>query len=425
MRVVTLGLPLYTLWMERAAGSMADVGASGAPTGHDPMTLPVGTRLLHIGPHKTGTTALQNTLIWDREKLPEQGLEYLVAGERRNANFAARAIRQRPTQKLESPDSVPMHLWTDLVKAAKSSTSDRVLISGEGFSDCNPEEIEQIAQDLDPDKLHIAVTLRPLAKILTSQWQQYIQNNMKRASLDRFLHETLDPEPQSTESGFWRRHRHDQLIKRWAEPVGAQNLTVIVVDDREPGLIMRAFERLTGLHEGTLTPNKNPINRSLTLAETEIVRAYYTLMEEQGYNARIYRKGVSIRPALFLKEHRNPGPEEEKIQLPEWAAERTLQISRQIVEGIRESGVRVIGDLESLTRATASRGLQNVIIPAELAAHLAVGMLVKSGLARKRSEIKKTPARSRAKRIAEKISSSSRIGNFAIAIARRILRRLI
>jgi len=407
---------------DRSVGLGGDVVKAPAS---DPMTLPVGARLLHIGPHKTGTTALQNTLIWEREKLPAQGVEYLVAGERRNANFAARAIRQRPTQKLESPDSVPMHLWTGLVQAARNTTASRVLISGEGFSDCNPEEIARIARDLDPGKLHIAVTLRPLAKILTSQWQQYIQNNMKRASLDRFLHETLDPEPQSVESGFWRRHRHDQLVERWAAPIGAQNLTVVVVDDREPELIMRAFERLTGLRDGTLTPNRNPINRSLTLAETEIVRAYYMLMEEQGFNPRVYRKGVSIRPALFLKEQRNPGPDEAKIQLPEWAAERTRAISRQIVDGIGRSGVRVIGDLENLTRASGSSGAQQVNIPADLAAHLAVGMLVKSGLARKKSEPKPIPARSSLKRFAERLSSSSRAGNLLVSVARRLLRRFI
>ncbi len=399
------------------------VGSSGLT--RDPMTLPAGSRLLHIGPHKTGTTALQNTLIWDREKLPEQGVEYLVAGERRNANFAARAIRQRPTQKLESPDSVPMSLWTDLVGAAKSSTAGHVLISGEGFADCSADEIARIARDLDPTKLHIAVTLRPLAKILTSQWQQYIQNNMKRASLDRFLHETLDPEPQSTESGFWRRHRHDQLVTRWAAPIGAQNLTVVVVDDRQPELIMRAFERLTGLREGTLTPNRNPINRSLTLPETEIIRAYYTLMEAQGYNPRIYRKGTSIRPALFLKEQRQPGPEEERIQLPEWAAERTRAISHQIVDGIRASGVRVIGDLESLTRAVAAPTAGQVHIPADLAAHLTVGMLVKGGLAKKKGAPKPIPARSTIKRIAQRVSSSSRIGSVAVSAARRLARRFI
>ena len=391
----------------------------------DPMTLPVGSRLLHIGPHKTGTTALQNTLIWEREKLPAQGLEYLVAGERRNANFAARAIRQRPTQKLESPDSVPMHLWTNLVAQAEATNASRVLISGEGFSDCSADEIRRIAADLDPKRLHVAVTLRPLAKILTSQWQQYIQNNMKRASLDRFLHETLDPDPQSTESGFWRRHRHDQLVARWAAPIGESNLTVVVVDDREPGLIMRAFERLTGLREGTLTPNRNPINRSLTLAETEVIRAYYTLMESHGYNPRVYRKGVSIRPALYLKEQRNPGPEEEKIQLPAWAVERTRDISRQIVDGLRASGVRVIGDLENLAQASGSAGDRHVHIPAELAAHLTVGMLVKSGLARKRSEPKPIPARSTLKRVAERLSSSSKVGNVAVSIVRRAVRRFI
>jgi hypothetical protein len=415
--------------VEIGSGGVLNTAGGFAPE-HDPMTLPVGSRLLHIGPHKTGTTALQNTLFLGREELSAQGLEYLVSADRRTANFAARAVRQRPTEKLKSPDSVPMHLWTELVQAAKNTTADRVLISGEGFSDCNAEESARIAQDLEPDKLHIAVTLRPLAKILVSQWQQYIQNNMKRASLEQFLHEALDPEQQSIASGFWRRHRHDQLIKRWADPVGAQNLTVIVVDDREPELMMRAFERLTSLREGTLAPNGNPakrslINRSLTLPETEIVRAYYALMEEKGYNPRVYRDGVSIMPARFFKEQRRPGPEEEKIQLPEWAAERAREISRTIVDGIKSSGVRVIGDLEGLTRASASNGVQQVNIPAELAAHLAVGMLVKSGLARKKSGSRLMPARSTLRRAAERISASSKVGELIVRASTRILRRLI
>lgn len=396
----------------------------------DAMTLPVGSRLLHIGPHKTGTTALQNTLFLSREELLAQGLEYLVSADRRTANIAARAIRQRPTKKLYSSDSVPMHFWTELVQAAKNTTADRVLISGEGFSDCNAEEIARIARDLDPARLHVAITLRPLAKILTSQWQQYIQNDMKRASLEQFLHEALDPDQQSDASGFWRRHRHDQLTKRWVDLIGAQSLTVIVVDDREPGLMMRSFERLTSLREGTLMPNRKTvkrsfINRSLTLPETEIVRAYYALMEEQGYNPRLYREGVSIMPAHFLKQQRRPGPEEEKIQLPEWAAERAREISRNIVDGIESSGVRVIGNLKDLTRASASNGAQQVNIPAELAAHLAVGMLVKSGLARKKSESRLISSRSTLMRAAERISASSKLGELVVRASTRILRRLI
>jgi hypothetical protein len=52
-------------------------------------------------------------------------------------------------------------------------------------------------------------------------------------------------------------------------------------------------------------------------------------------------------------------------------------------------------------------------------------MLVKSGLARKKSAPKPIPARSTVKKLAERISASSRIGNFVAAAARRILRRFI
>ena len=38
--------------------------------------LPAGTRLLHIGPHKTGTTSIQGALFGAREKLPAYGVEF-------------------------------------------------------------------------------------------------------------------------------------------------------------------------------------------------------------------------------------------------------------------------------------------------------------------------------------------------------------
>ena len=85
----------------------------------------------------------------------------------------------------------------------------------------------------------------------------------------------------------------------------------------------------------------------------------------------------------------------------------------------------MIRDLDSLKRASGSGDAQQIHIPAELAAHLAVGMLAKSGLARKKSEPKAIPARSTLKRAAERISASSKAGDVAISIARRLVRRFI
>lgn len=49
-------------------GSMGPIGPLAA--------LPAGTRLLHIGPHKTGTTAIQGALFAAKDMLPEHGVEF-------------------------------------------------------------------------------------------------------------------------------------------------------------------------------------------------------------------------------------------------------------------------------------------------------------------------------------------------------------
>ncbi|MEZ5191704.1 MAG: hypothetical protein R2734_03745 [Nocardioides sp.] len=50
-------------------------------TSADPLLLPVGSRLVHIGPHKTGSTAIQSALHDVRDRLAEYDVHY--AGSRR------------------------------------------------------------------------------------------------------------------------------------------------------------------------------------------------------------------------------------------------------------------------------------------------------------------------------------------------------
>jgi hypothetical protein len=45
-------------------------------------SLPEGARLVHVGPHKTGTTAVQNALWNARPQLLEQGVRHV--GRSRN-----------------------------------------------------------------------------------------------------------------------------------------------------------------------------------------------------------------------------------------------------------------------------------------------------------------------------------------------------
>ena len=92
--------------------------------------------------------------------------------------------------------------------------------------------------------------------------------------------------------------------------------------------------------------------------------------------------------------------------------------------GLKYYPKAVIAHRTDSTAQAVATGTQ-VHIPAELAAHLAVGMLAKAGLAHKKSEPKPIPARSSLKIVAGRISASSRLGNLAVSASRRILRRFI
>ncbi len=86
--------------------------------------------------------------------------------------------------------------------------------------------------------------------------------------------------------------------------------------------------------------------------------------------------------AEWLKRRR-AGDDEPRIETPAWAIERAGAIGREIVDGIRASGVRVIGDLEALAPATAPPGAAKPTPDetwARVGATAAVGILLASGL---------------------------------------------
>lgn len=389
------------------------------------------TVYLHIGPHKTGTTSLQNALLRETVRLQALGVEYVVAGGRGNANFAARAIRNKPTQKLESAVAVPRKYWTDLLRSVSSSSARVCIISGEGFADCNDDEIALIARELAPGRLRIVLTLRPIAKILPSQWQQYVQNAMMSGSFEDWLGETLDrfvqPRSRVDPEGFWRRHRHDQLVERWRDADSHGRPIVVVADESKPAEIMNAFERLLNIPLGTLVSGRDLANRSLTLPEIELVRAYYNLLHTQGFEPRVFRRGISIRPALYLKEKRTPKSDERKVQIPTSMVTRVRTVADQIVDGLARQPIEVQGNLEHLRVVHTSAHLKDQsddLVSPDLAAYLTVGMLAKLGAVRPRGKIlssKWTPLRDYSRRIAQYVPGGPAI----LGISKRLIKRLL
>src|SRR5207247_2440901 len=159
---------------------------------------------------------------------------------------------------------LPLPRRTACAGEVRRSTEARVLLSSEFFADVEADRIPRIADDLGRERLHVVVTLRPLSRLLASQWQQYVQSFM-RLSYDDWLDAVLNGPPGKVTPTSWRRHRHDELIERWAAVVGPERMSVVVIDEDDHDQVLRVFEQLLGLRAGTLVAEGDVTSRSMTL----------------------------------------------------------------------------------------------------------------------------------------------------------------
>lgn len=359
--------------------------------GTGPVLLPEGVRLLHIGPPKTGTSSLQAAFHQNRAAILAQGVRY--AGSARHSGSAVLAVTGRPSFAQESgPPSI--RKWEALLRQVRTAGDMRVVVSSEFFADAEPPAVKRVVDDLGRDRLHVVVTLRPLDRIMPSQWQQYVQGNLKMG-WGPWLEGTLEQPPGPTPT-FWRRHRHDVLVDRWTAEVGPENITIVVVDEHDHDHVLRVFEQLLGLRTGTLVADEELTNRSMTWPEVEAVRAFNLAYRDTGLGKPLFHKVMHFGTAAYMKE-RIPPTEEPRVRLPPWARARIADISADMVANLRSRAIRVIGDLDTLTAVSGSTAADvdagrstdagratdaAPCITPEIAARMAVGIAVAAGQAR-------------------------------------------
>ncbi|MGW2748881.1 hypothetical protein [Streptomyces sp. NPDC001450] len=190
--------------------------------------------------------------------------------------------------------------------------------------------------------MHVLVTLRPLAKIMPSQWQQYVQNGLRMGHEDWLEHMLRKPRYEKPKPSFWQRHRHDRLVERWARIVGPERVTVVVVDDRDRGGLMSTFQTLLGLPVNFLQPVTDTANRSLTLAETEMLRYLNVEFRGNGLPDALYSRLVRNGAVPHMKNACSPTPRDVKIVTPRWAVEAAGALGAEMAERIGVLGVGIL-----------------------------------------------------------------------------------
>jgi hypothetical protein len=308
--------------------------------------LPDGAVLVHVGPFKTGTTAIQTALEDAKKQLRELGIFWATSDRRRvRAGIATLTGGTGPYDH-----QTGVERWARLRREVAAAADERVVISSEFLSEADAEVSRRIAADLGGDRVHVVVTLRPLSAVCPSQWQQFAQAG-RVSPYEEWLRVTLETPAQSAR--FWLRHDQAALVERWAAAVGASNVCAIVLDESDRTAITRGFEHLLRLPSGFLVPRSTGGNRSLTYGEVELVRAMNEVFAQRAWSEGFYDALMRRGAVAGMLENHRPGPEEPRLTTPKWALDRIREIGEDAASRIEQLGIHVIGDLAGVAALPA------------------------------------------------------------------------
>jgi hypothetical protein len=300
-----------------------------------------GEVLLHVGLHKTGTTALQVALSDARPVLPEHGVKYPGKGLYHHRAILAGA--DRPYGWRENGARItPKKHWKRMLREA--GYSGRTIISSEFLDDVAPEIGARMVADLGGvQRVSVVVTLRSIGAILPSAWQQGLKAGVT-TPYNQWLKVMFTDGQTSRAERFWFRHDQVAQVERWADIVGPDRVYAVVIPDGDRTAIFTAFEGLLGLPHSFLANREQIIqNRSMTTLEAEFVRR---LNKELAGQMSWDEYTAMVRRALILNmvEKRRPPADEPRIQTPGWAADMAQEYGQRFAEGIAALGVNIIGD---------------------------------------------------------------------------------
>ena len=331
--------------------------------------LPERAVLVHVGPYKTGTTAIQSSLHEHRAELAAHGVTYPGRYHRQMRPSWALLGRSRVGEA-----DVPAREWDGLVDEVRAATG-RVVISSEDFASARPKHVRKLVQDLGADRVQVLIVARRLDKLLPSAWQERVKSVNETRTYDAWLREVLSPERDGDAARvFWHNHGLQTLIERWGAALPAERVLVLVNEESDRRLQPETFERLLGLPEGRLTPGPHA-NTSLSMERIELCRQVNVAAEARGW---VGLRGLnSPRRAMLTGLRAAPLADFETLipPLPAWTGSRLEELSAERARSVAESGARVLGDPDLLRYTADTDGTELGEPPAVLPIAAAAGAI--------------------------------------------------
>ncbi len=291
-----------------------------------------GTTLLHVGPPKTGSTTLQSAFLVGREPLAQAGIRILSEGAR--ARAAVNDLRSGQSG------------WVEEVERLRASgAAAREWISNEDFASVSDDEADRLLRGLGPATTQVVYVVRPLERLLPSQWQQRVRRSLRAPAYDDWLRLVLaDAGGEEHHEHFWARHRLADQVAKWARTPGRDpsQLTFVIAREGDHSHLLQVFGELMGVpdHRLEAAPSRNS---SISLSVAEFLRSLDQAVSEGSVDRNRYRERLKVHIARALRDMPKD-PRETPILLPAWAVDRVRQLDAERVDFLSGCGATVIGD---------------------------------------------------------------------------------
>lgn len=309
----------------------------------DDLRLPPGAVLVHVGPYKTGTSALQMALHTRRAELAAHGVSY-PGTTYRHMRPSAAVLGRGP----RGVGRVPIEEWDRLVAEVKEAAPRRSVVSSEGFAAADADQVVRIADDLGRDHVHVLAVARRLDRLLPSVWQERVKSSNEIRPyadwLDPVLAVDADDRPAR---GFWHAHGLSAFLDAWRAVLPPERIVLVVGDERDHRLLPRILEHLLGLPSDFLRTEDRP-NSSLSWDRVELYRRLNELAAVRGWSNAERRQYLQ---KAMLPGLRDADADDVPVRIPQLdaaRAQRVAALSRERAALVCDSGVTVVGDPNAL-----------------------------------------------------------------------------
>jgi hypothetical protein len=305
------------------------------------MARTTGSIYLHVGMPKTGTSYLQSIYLNSGEQLHLQGLA-LAPPTRREAFWLSLAIRDGL-----HPDRDPaaaLHVLERFAEQVSNADAERLLVSDELLGEASPVQIERLLEACRPREVHLVLTVRSLARVLPSTWQQRIQQGGEAPAFDDFLDAVVGKHGRIG-ARWWDERGVQNVVERWSTYVPPDRVHVITVPSGPPSReLLQRYSEVLGVDAAALSAGAPRRNASLGYAEAELLRLVRDRIPPDLLNRHEY---VPVGKRWLAQRHLAPlgGP---RARMPSRLRAWCEAEAQSTIDYLRARPLEVVGDLEDL-----------------------------------------------------------------------------